>query len=283
MTSSTSRTAPRPAPAPVPGRPTDRWTACSTLPGSADRQRRAPSTYQDVRLGRHRGARPAGVSLSLRGRRVHRDHGPVRVRQVDPHARHGRARQLDPRRGLGRRRRAVRAQGQGPDRAAPRPGRLHLPAVQPAADADRAGEHHPAARHRRPPGRPGLARRGRRAPSACGDRLGAPADRAVRRPAAAGRLRPRAGQPARRWCSPTSRPATSTRGPAPRCCRCCASRCASSARPSSWSPTTRWPRRTPTASSSWPTAGWSASCATRPPSRCSTGSRTSRSAAGGAA
>ena len=37
------------------------------------------------------------------------------------------------------------AEGQGADPAAPGPDRLRLPAVQPGADADRAGEHHPAA------------------------------------------------------------------------------------------------------------------------------------------
>ena len=41
---------------------------------------------------------------------------------------------------------------------------------------------------------------------------------AVRRPAAARGHRPRTGQPACRSCSPTSRPATSTRAPAARCC-----------------------------------------------------------------
>ena len=74
------------------------------------------------------------------------------------------------------------------------------------------------------------------------DRLEPPAERALRRPAAAGRLRPRAGQPAGRSSSPTSRPATSTPRAAPRSsASCAASVDASSARPSSWSPTTRSP------------------------------------------
>ena len=63
----------------------------------------------------------------------------------------------------------------------------------------------------------------------------------------------------RRSSSPTSPPATSTRGPAPRCWRSCAARSTSSGRRSSWSPTTRAPRPTPTRSCSSPTAGSSTS------------------------
>jgi len=47
-------------------------------------------------------------------------------------------------------------------------------------------------------------------------------------------------------CSPTSRPATSTRAQAPRFWLCCARRTASTARQSSWSPTTPPPPRPPT-------------------------------------
>ena len=50
-----------------------------------------------------------------------------------------------------------------------------------------------------------------------------PPERDVGRPAAAGGDRPRAGHPARRSSSPTSRPATSTRPPAARSSSCCAS------------------------------------------------------------
>src|SRR5918998_1389192 len=46
-------------------------------------------------------------------------------------------------------------------------------------------------------------------------------------------------EPDPRWSSPTSRPATSTRSRARACSTCCAARSRSSARPSSWSPTTR--------------------------------------------
>ena len=49
--------------------------------------------------------------------------------------------------------------------------------------------------------------------------------------------------------------------PAPRCSASCAARSTSSARPSSWSPTTRRGRLTPTACCSWPTAASSTRCA----------------------
>ena len=51
--------------------------------------------------------------------------------------------------------------------AAPRPDRLRLPGLQPGAHADRDGEHHAAARPRRPQARPGVARPGDRHASAC--------------------------------------------------------------------------------------------------------------------
>src|SRR6516165_12363100 len=59
----------------------------------------------------------------------------------------------------------------------------------------------------------------------------------------------------RRSSSPTSPPATSTPGPVRRSWTCSAAACASSARRSSWSPTTRRPPATPTGSSSSPTGG----------------------------
>ena len=73
---------------------------------------------------------------------------------------------------------------------------------------------------RRPQARPRVVRRG--------DRHRRPrrpaepqAQRALRRPAAAGRGGPGPGQPARGSSSPTSPPATSTPAPAPRCSSCC--------------------------------------------------------------
>src|SRR5690606_28538520 len=88
-----------------------------------------------------------------------------------------------------------RPEGQEADPAAPRPRRLHLPGVQPAAHAERAGEHHAAHGHRRPQARQGVAGPGggdRRARGAAP----APADAAVRRTAAARRRGAGAGGPA---------------------------------------------------------------------------------------
>ena len=101
----------------------------------------------------------------------------------------------DSRLGLHRRAGPDPAQGQGADPAAPRRDRLRLPVVQPGADADRRGEHHPPDVDRRPQARPGVVRlrdrdRRPRRPAQ------AQAQRALRRPAAAGRGRPRARQPA---------------------------------------------------------------------------------------
>ena len=114
--------------------------------------------------------------------------------------------------------------------AAPRPGRLRLPVVQPAADVHRRAEHHAAAdagRRSRSDGE-WLATAGRRR-SALRVAARTHAERALRRPAAAGGDRPRPDHQARTWSSPTSRPATSTPARAPRCCRSCAARSASSA------------------------------------------------------
>ena len=68
-----------------------------------------------------------------------------------------------------------------------------------------------------PRGRRRRARRGRAGPGRARAPARPPAARAVRRRAAAGRDRPGGRRRARRCCSPTSRPATSTRPPARRC------------------------------------------------------------------
>ena len=167
-------------------------------------------------------------------------------------------------RDLPRRHRDHLAQRQGAHAAAPGPDRLHLPVVQPAADADRRREHRAADPHRRPQAGRALGpvdrRDGRPHRPA-----GAPPVRALRRPAAAGRRGPGAGQPA----------ADRLRGRADRCPRLAVRRRAarlpaqgghaSSARPSSWSPTTPPPPATPTGCSSWPTATSSTRCASRRP------------------
>src|SRR6516165_12077223 len=75
----------------------------------------------------------------------------------------------------------------------------------------------------------------------------------------------------RKSSSPTSPPATSIPAPARRSWTCSVAACASSARRSSWSLTTRRPRATPTGSSFSPTGG-SPTCSTSPPRRpCWTG------------
>ena len=171
---------------------------------------RADRRPQGLRRGRRAGRRARRRLHRLRRRRVHRRDGAVRVREVHAHALHGRARHRDRRPGLARRRRPVAAQRQAADPAAPRQDRLRLPGVQPGADAD--GEENivlPLAIAGRKPDQEwfdtvidtvGLA--GPAQP---------PAERALRRAAAAGRLCARAGRHDPRSSSPTSRPATSTR------------------------------------------------------------------------
>ena len=130
------------------------------------------------------------------GRDLHRGDGAVRLRQIHADALHGRPGLGDERPGLDRRRGDHRDAGPAADPAAPRPGRLRLPGLQPAAGAcprrptSRCRSTSPGAiptpawlatvdRHGRP-----------------GGPADAPAERAVRRAAAAGRDRPGAGQPA---------------------------------------------------------------------------------------
>ena len=157
-------------------------------------------------LARRRHRHPAG--------RAHGHHGPVRLRQVARSCTSSPASTSPPAAASGIDGVEItRLKEKNADAAAPRQDRLHLPELQPAADADRRREHRPAAHARRPQGRRGLAahrHRGRR-PAGPPD---APPGRALRRPAAARRRRPRAASPGRPCSSPTSPPATSTRAPA---------------------------------------------------------------------
>ncbi len=96
------------------------------------------------------------VDVDLRRLAVHRHHGPIRLRQVDADALRRRSRHLDQRSGVHRRHRPQHAERPPTHRAATRPGRLHLPGLQPRPDADRHREHHAAADARRSQARPRL-------------------------------------------------------------------------------------------------------------------------------
>ena len=87
-----------------------------------------------------------------------------------------------------------------------------------------------------------------------------PPQPALRRPAAARRLRPRPGRPPRGRLRRRAHRQPRLAAPAPRSWPSCATPYATSARPSSWSPTTPTPPATPTASSSSPTARSSTRC-----------------------
>ena len=104
-----------------------------------------------------------------------------------------------------------------PRGAAARPARPGVPAVQPDPEPECRGQPRLPVAHRRPPrcrlaGRTGRAARARRPAEALSRAI-------VRRPAAAGRDRPRAWRQSRCCCSPTSRPAISTRRPPTTCWR----------------------------------------------------------------
>jgi hypothetical protein len=237
--------------------------------GAGRRLRRVHGArLEDLRPGRHRGPRARRRDGRLRDRPVHRDHGTVRLGQVDPPALHRRSRHAHLRIGLHRRHRPEHARRQPPDRAPARPGRLRVPGLQPGPHPHRRGERHPAARAGRPEGRSGLDRRGRPDGGARGSPRHRPSELSggqQQRVAVARRW-----PASRRSSSPTSPRATSTRARGPMSCSSCGPRSTTSARPSSWSPTTQWPPPTPTGSCSSPTAGSSTRCWNPRPSGCST-------------
>ena len=103
-----------------------------------------------------------GVSVDIAARPPHRRHGPVGLRQVDADAHPRRPRPAHVGRGHGRRRRHHAPRRRRAHAAAPRPHRLHLPVLQPAADAHGGREHRAAAQARRRQAGPGVARRARR-------------------------------------------------------------------------------------------------------------------------
>ena len=159
-----------------------------------------------------------GVSLEVAAGQADRRDGAVRLRQVDADAHPRRARQADHRHGRDLGHRDHDAQGLRPDQAAPPAHRLRLPVLQPAADADGGGEHHAAALDRRREARSDVVRRpdreGRARPIA--SITGPPSSPVASSSASRSRARSSRG---RRCCSPTSRPATSTRPPGTRSSR----------------------------------------------------------------
>ena len=120
-------------------------------------------------------------------------------------------------------------QGLRPDEAPPPPHRLRLPVLQPAADADRGGEHHAAALDRGREARGRVLRRAdlARSASATASATARRSSRAASSSASRSRARSSRGPTS---SSRTSRPATSTRRRAPRSSSCCATRSRSSAR-----------------------------------------------------
>ena len=211
------------------------------MPEGADAVVRGARHHPRVRPGRRRRARPARRRRRPGARSADRDHGPVGLRQVDAHAHPRRPRRADVGHGHRRRRRDHGSQGARAHAAAPRQDRLHLPDLQPVADAHGAGEHRPAGDDRRPQerravGRP-AGRHGRPRPIASPtSRRSSPAASSSASPW------PAPSSAAPRCSSPTSRRATSTPRPATRSSTCCGTRSTTSARPSSWSPTTPTPR-----------------------------------------
>ena len=203
-------------------------TEPSAAPGAIAFARGLVKTYGDRR---DRGSRAGGGRRGLRPRRADRDHGPVRVRQVDPDALHGGLGHRD--RGHRGRRRAGRRHDEpaSADPAAPYPPWVHLPGVQPHSDLDGRREHHLAVGHRPPPGGP-LPLHRDRGRTRAGETVAPPPKRAVRRSAAAGGLRPGPGRQAHRHLR---RRAHRQPGLEPRpasCWRSCADPSTNSARPS---------------------------------------------------
>ena len=216
-----------------------------------------------------------GVTLEVSPSRADRDHGPVRLRQVDADAHPRRARPAHL-----RLRDAGRDAARQPERhrdheAAPQAHRLHLPVLQPASDAERGGEHPPAALDRRREARQGGVRGAARARRAHGPAHPPPV-RALGRPAAAGRGRARARREAdrrlRRRADGKPRLEDERRDPAAAPAR----RSRATTRRWSWSRTTPRRRRSPTGPSSSPTGASSATSAAPTSSRSSRRSRKSR-------
>ena len=143
------------------------------------------------------------------------DRRAVGLRQVHAAQPHRRPRPADLRRGPRRRPGARRPVRRRADARAARQDRLHLPVLQPAADAVLPRERRPAAAPARLAAAEGRRARARAARRSCSSGTGCSicptSSRAASASASPSRARCRS---IRRSCWPTSRPATSTRTPA---------------------------------------------------------------------
>ncbi len=175
------------------------------------------------------GARARLDRRRVPARRVHRDHGPVRFRQVDAAALPRRSRLVDERSRVPRRHRPEHALRQGGHARSPRPRRVRLPDVQPHPDAHRDSR---TSRCRRRSRGTSPTRRGSTAsstPSVCAT-ASSTGRRSCRAVSSSASRSPVRSSPSPRSSSPTNRPETSTPVPAPRSSASCSGRCRSSAR-----------------------------------------------------
>ena len=233
-------------------------TPCSTSPPATARRRRAavaaPASPAATATGTPPSTPFAASTLDVPRGRVRRRDGARRAPASPPSCTCSRGSTSRPRA-------PCAIDGRGPRGPLRRPAREAAPhrvgfvfqSFNLVPTLTRRGERRPAAAARGPAGRRRVARprarprRPRRAPRPQ-PVASSPAASSSASPSPA---RSSPGPPS---CSPTSRPATSTRAPAPRCSACCATPSTPTARRSSWSRTTRAPRRSPTASCSSPTA-----------------------------
>ena len=199
-------------PASTPQEPSHECDACQR---ARSRGRPCGRRREVLRLRRHGGGRSGRRHRRLRPRPADGHHGPVRVGQVHPDALHGRARHPHVGAGVRGRRGPAHAGRQGAHPAPARPARVHLPGLQPHPDAHRAREHHAPRRAGRARARSAVARPRGRHRRARGPPH-PPAERAVGRSAAARRSGAARSPNGPSSSSPTSRPATSIRGPAAR-------------------------------------------------------------------
>ena len=113
-----------------------------TGPGLVHRP--TPGRLQDLRKRRRTGARPRRRERRLWRRRIHRHHGPLRLRQVHDDAHPRRPRRPHLRARLRRRHRHHHPERHRAHQAAPRPHRLRVPVLQPGTHPGCARQHPPA-------------------------------------------------------------------------------------------------------------------------------------------